>query len=190
MMDLWSDNPVLRGAVYALGAVALVGFFIWLSRPITPRSASDPTSAGTAAPAATLTVDRPATPRTSEQMILAECHPALSPNTPSPPRLDVSRFPKPSAVSLKVRFWVNGDGFVTKAFMVRGSIDDAQDQDEALHYVKGLTFQVPNTEQCRSREIEVLGEFRESPDAAGEWATLLEIHPRYTTVEGRVLESR
>ena len=191
MMDFWSENPVLRGAVYALGMVALVGFFVWLSRPSTPRSASDPaTPAGTAAPAAALPADRRAAPRTSEQMILAECHPNLSPNTASVPRFDVSRFPRPSAMSLKVRFWVNGDGFVTKAFFAGGSINDAQDQEEALHYVKGLIFQVPNTDQCRTREIEILGEFRESADAAGEWATVLEIHPRYASLEGRVLESR
>jgi hypothetical protein len=38
MMDFWSENPVLRGAVYALGVVALVGFFVWLSRPSAPRA--------------------------------------------------------------------------------------------------------------------------------------------------------
>jgi hypothetical protein len=185
MMDFWSENPVLRGAVYALGVVALVGFFIWLSRPSAPRAASDPTTAAAALPA-----DRHAAPHTSEQMILAACHPDLSPNTASVPRFDVSRFPRPSAVSLKVRFWVNSDGFVTKAFMAGGSINDAQDQEEALHYVKGLIFQVPNTDQCRTREIEIIGEFRESADAAGEWATVLEIHPRYVSLEGRVVESR
>jgi hypothetical protein len=188
MMDFWRENPVLRGAAYALGAVALVGFFVWLSRPRVPHSAGDPpTPAGMTTPATTQ--PRPAS-RTSEQMILAECHPSLGPNTPSVPRLDVSRFPRPSAVSLKVRFWVNSDGFVTKAFLAGGSINDAQDQEEALHYVKGLIFQVPDMDQCRTREIEVLGEFRESSDATGEWATVLEIHPRYATQEGRVLESR
>jgi hypothetical protein len=191
MIDFWNENPVVRGAVYALGVVALVGLFVWLSRPSTPRSASDPaTPAGMATPAATPPVDHRPAPRTSEQMILAECHPNLSPNTPSVPRFDVSRFPRPSAVSLKVRFWVNGDGFVTKAFMVGGSVNDIQDQEEALHYLKGLTFQVPNTDQCRTREIEIIGEFRESPDTSGEWTTVLEIHPRYASVEGRVLESR
>jgi hypothetical protein len=75
------------------------------------------------------------------------------------------------------------------AFMVGGSVNDIQNQEEALHYVKGLTFQVPNTEQCRTREIEIIGEFRGSPDTIGEWATVLEIRPRYASVEGRVLES-
>ncbi len=187
MMDFWSENPVLRGAVYALGVVALVGFFVWLSRPRAPRSESDP---ATATQAAALQADPRAAPRTSEQLILAACHPDLSPNTGSVPKFDVSRFPRPSAVSLKVRFWVNSDGFVTKAFMAGGSINDAQNQEEALHYVKGLIFQVPNTDQCRTREIEIIGEFRESADATGEWATVLEIHPRYASVEGRVLESR
>jgi hypothetical protein len=190
MMDFWSENPVLRGAVYALGMVALIGLFVWLSRPSTPRSTSDPATAGMATSAAALPADRRAAPRTSEQMILAECHPDLTPNTASVPRFDVGRFSRPSAASLKVRFWVNGDGFVTKAFMAGGSITDAQDQEEALHYVKGLIFQVPNTDQCRTREIEIIGEFRESADAAGEWATVLEIHPRYASLQGRVLESR
>jgi hypothetical protein len=189
MRDFWSDNPVLRGAAYALGAVAVVWLFVWLSRPDAARSASGPaTRADTAASPAVLP-DRHATPRTSEHMILAECHPELSPNTGSVPKLDVSRYPKPSAVSLKVRFWVNGDGFVTKAFAVGGSIDDRRDQEEALHYVKSLTFQVPNSDQCRTREIEIIGEFRESTDGAGEWATVLDLHPRYASVQGRVVET-
>jgi hypothetical protein len=191
MMDFWNENPVLRGAVYALGAVAVVGFFVWLSRPSAPHAASDPAAAAaTATPATAAPGDRRAPSRTSEQTILAECHPDLSPNTASVPRFDVSRFPRPSTVSLKVRFWVNGDGFVSKAFYAGGSINDPQDLEEALHYVKGLIFQVPDKDQCRTREIEILGEFRESADAAGEWATVLEIHPRYASVEGRVLEYR
>ncbi len=190
MMDLWSDNPVLRGAVYALGVVAVVCFFVWLSRPIAARSASDPaTHADAEASPAVLPADHRAIPRTSEHMILAECHPDLSPNAGSVPKLDVSRYPKPSAVSLKVRFWVNGDGFVTKAFTVGGSIDDRQDQEEALHYVKSLTFQVPNSDQCRTREIEIIGEFRESAEGPGEWATVLELHPRYASVQGKVVET-
>jgi hypothetical protein len=190
-MDFWSENPVLRGAVYALGVVALIGFFVWLSRPSASRSASDAAApSATATSAAAQPADRRATAHTSEQMILAQCHPDLSPNTASVPRFDVGRFSRPSAASLKVRFWVNGDGFVTKAFMAGGSINDVQNQDEALHYVKGLIFQVPNLDQCRTREIEILGEFRESADAAGEWTTVLEIHPRFASVEGRVLESR
>jgi hypothetical protein len=191
MMDFWDDNPVLRGAVYALSLVAVVGLFVWLSRPIAPRSADDPaTLAGVASAATGPPVGQGTAPRASEQMILAECHPNLSPNTPSIPKFDVSRFPRPSAVSLKVRFWVNGDGFVTKAFMVGGNLNDIQNQEEALHYIKGLTFQVPNTDQCRTREIEIIGEFRESPDTTGEWTTVLEIHPRYASAGGRVLESR
>jgi hypothetical protein len=189
-MDFWNENPVLRGAVYALGAVALVGFFVWLSRPNTPHAAADPAAVGAADASAAAPVERRAAARTSEQMILAECHPDLSPNTASVPRFDVSRFPRPSTVSLKVRFWVNGDGFVTKAYMAGGSVNDAQEQEEALHYVKGLIFQVPNKEQCTTREIEILGEFRESADANGEWATVLEIHPRYASVQGRVQEYR
>jgi hypothetical protein len=186
MMDLWRDNPVLRGAGYALGVVAVIGLFVWLSRPSGPRAAAEAAAASAASPAA----DEASAPqsRPNERMILAACHPELSPNTPSVPRFDVSQARTPWAISLKVRFWVNGDGFVTKAFALGGNAGNTLDAEAALQYTKSLTFQVPNDDECRTREIEIFGEFKESADAGGEWQTVLEIHPRYAMENGNVVE--
>jgi hypothetical protein len=81
-------------------------------------------------------------------------------------------------------------GVVTKAFMVGGSVSDADEQEAAIHYTKSLTFQVPDTDECRTPEIEIEGEFRESADANGEWATVLEMHPRDAYQRGRPVGNR
>jgi hypothetical protein len=185
-VSFWRESPVLRGAVYALGLVALIAFFVRLRHPGAPHA-----DAATATVAAAPEDHQAAAhPNVNEHMILAECHPDLSPNTSSPPKFDVSRAVKPWAVSLKVRFWVNADGFVTKAFLLGGTVDNAEDQEAALHYIKGLTFQTPDTDECSTREIEINGEFRESADTGGEWLTVLQIHPRYSYQDGRLVESR
>jgi hypothetical protein len=184
-MDFWRDNPVLRGAAYMLGVVAVIGLFVWLSRPAGPRAADSAAAAAASPPD-----ERPAGPQPlrNERTILAECHPDLVPNTPSVPKFDVSRAPRPWTVSLKVRFWVNSDGFVTKAFALGGNVNNSLDQEAALSYTKSLTFRVPNSDDCRGREIEILGEFKESADAGGEWQTILEMHPRYAYQDGKVIE--
>ena len=124
-----------------------------------------------------------------EGRILADCHPHLA-GSSSVPNFDVGQRPNPAAANLKVRFWVNGDGFVTQAFMTGGNVISADDREEALHYVKGLTFSVPNTAECRARQIELIGNFFESRSSMGEWATLFEVHPRYTFDGNHVVQYR
>jgi len=125
----------------------------------------------------------------SEGRILADCHPHLTGN-PSVPNFDVGERPNPAAATLKVRFFVNGDGFVTQAFVTGANVVSADDREEALHYVKGLTFSVPNTAECRARQMELIGNFLESRSSTGEWATLFAVHPRYTFDGNRVLQNR
>jgi hypothetical protein len=185
MSDFLRDNPVLRGALYALGSVALVGLFVWLCRPSARSSAPVAASAALSAPA-----DHPTArvPPKNERMILAECHPELSANTTSPPTFEVSPRIRPWAATLKVRFWVNNDGFVTKAFILGGTVDRPEDQEAALRYIKGPTFQLPNTDECRSREIEIVGDFRRTADSNGDYVTVLDIHPQYAYQDGRLVE--
>jgi hypothetical protein len=184
-MNLWTGNPVLRGAVYALAGAALIAIGFWMSHRSALRAAADTTSAVTSVPESSREAVHP---RLNEHMILALCHPELTPNNSSPPNFDVSRAPKPFAVSFKVRFWVNGYGFVTRAFALGGNVDDAGNQEAALHYTKGLIFQVPDTDECHAREMEISGEFHESADAGGQWVTVMEMHPRYTNQDGQLVE--
>lgn len=50
------------------------------------------------------------------------CHPQLSLISTSVPNIDVSNGRNPAAVRLKVRFWVNGDGFVTHVFVTGANV--------------------------------------------------------------------
>jgi hypothetical protein len=184
-MSFWSESPVLRGAVYALGCVALIAFGYSKSQRNAQGAAADDPAQKLSETAMVQTQEQPSS---NEHMILGLCHPEPSPNNSSPPNFDVSNSPKPFALSLKVRFWVNGNGFVTRAYAVRGNFNDAENQEAAVHYIKGLIFQVPATDECQAREMELNGEFHESSDGGGQWTTTLEMHPRYIAQNGRVVE--
>jgi hypothetical protein len=125
----------------------------------------------------------------SEGRILADCHPHLT-GSSSVPNFDVGDRPNPAAAALKVRFFVNGDGFVTQAFVTGANVVGTDDREEALHYVRGLTFSVPNTAECRARQMELIGNFLESRSSTGEWTTLFAVHPRYTLDGNRVVQNR
>ena len=59
-----------------------------------------------------------------------------------------------------------------------------------MHYIKDLTFSVPNTPECRARQMELIGNFVEALGSTGEWTTLTELHPRYSIVGTRVVQNR
>jgi hypothetical protein len=121
---------------------------------------------------------------------LAACHPHLNQNALSPPDFVLNERINPAAVQLKVRFWVNGDGFVTRAFVIANRVVPQADQGTALDYVQHLSFMVPNTEECQTRQMEMLGNFLESRESGGEWATVFEVHPRYSLEGNRVVQNR
>jgi hypothetical protein len=132
----------------------------------------------------------PLTPRltvVNTQTMQAECHPHLSANTDSVPNFDVSQAFNPSAIRMKVRFWVNGDGFTTNQFVENANSILPGDQTAAMDFVRHLTFGIPNTPQCHERRMEMIGTFIESMDAAGQWATLFDVHPRYYVENGVVV---
>jgi hypothetical protein len=123
----------------------------------------------------------------NSQQLQAECHPHLGPNTDSVPNLDVSRAYNPSGLRMKVRFWVDGDGFTTSPFIVSVGAVSPDDQTAALDFVRHLIFSVPNTPQCHERKMEMIGTFIESMDAGGQWTTLFDVHPRYYIENGVVV---
>jgi len=90
---------------------------------------------------------------------------------------------------LKVRFWVNGDGFVTQAFVTGSNVYTRADQEAALDYIKLLSFVVPNTVECHARKMEVIGNFLESRGSNGEWETVLDLYPRYSFDGANVVQS-
>jgi hypothetical protein len=178
--QLGRRGPLLRVTVYALGFVAIVAMLVYsMHRRKSPASAEnnsveavDSTAEGPPQPVAA--------PHISEARILAGCHPHLSPEHTSVPDIDVSERPNPAGVIVKARFWVNGDGFVTQAFLAGAYVYTQEEREDALHYIKGLTFMVPNTAECRVRQMELIGSFFEARGSSGDWATVFAVHPRYT----------
>jgi hypothetical protein len=185
-MSTLENRSLLRlGVVLAIPIVALLAVLIHFSHGNrAPPAQPESVVASSKEPTHDVAVHQP-----SEGRILADCHPHLT-VSPSVPNFDVGERPNPAAVTLRVRFWVTGDGFVTQAFVTAANVISADDREEALHYVKGLTFSVPNTAECRARQIELIGNFLESRSSMGEWATLFEVHPRYTFDGNHVLQNR
>jgi hypothetical protein len=188
------DRPFWQLALYAIGVVfAVVMMVRWTHHRNSTIDAAD------AASTAVISADAPAsaappqlqraTPVNS-QRLLAECQPHLGPNQDFVPNLDMSHVYNPSIQKLRVRFWVNGDGFTSNPFIdgaVNGMVPG--DQVAALDFVRHLTFEVPNTAQCRERHMEMIGYFLESMDAGGQWTTLFDVHPRLY-IENGVLVNR
>jgi hypothetical protein len=191
--DFGGRPPIVRICVYAVTLVATIAILVHFSRHKNPPPPAAPAATDNIAAPPSTSVDQPpgaARPHASENQILAACQPHLSTNTTSVPNIDVSEMPNPAAVRLKVRFWVNGDGFVTLAFITGAHVYTPADQEAALDYIKILTFLVPNTPECHSRKMEVIGNFLESRSSNGEWETVLELYPRYFFEGTRVVQSR
>jgi hypothetical protein len=182
---------VLRITVCALALLALIGVALQVShhRRQSPGFAESQTAADARSAALDPSEDTPSK-HISEAEILAKCHPHLGPNATMVPNINVSATANPLAVNLKVRFWVNGNGFVTQAFVIGGNVYSVEDREDALHYIRGLTFTVPNTAECRSRQMELIGNFMEARGAGGDWSTTVDLHPRYSWGDGRVIQSR
>jgi hypothetical protein len=182
---------VLRITVCILALVAMIGLVVQLThRRAPPDTVAENDSVAIDRSAAPGSAEAATPSRTNESEVLANCHPHLNSNAGSVPNVDVSAVPNPVAVRLKVRFWVNGNGFVTQAFVVGAHVYSVEDREDALHYIKGLTFTVPNTAECRTRQMELIGNFIEMRGAAGDWSTVVEMRPRYSFEGGRLVQSR
>jgi hypothetical protein len=58
-----------------------------------------------------------------------------------------------------------------------------------LDFVQHLTFSVPDSEECRTRPLEMIANFSESRQSADEWATVMEVHPVYSVDGDRVVQT-
>ena len=183
----------MRVCAYVVVLVAAIAILAHFFRHGNPSAPAAPAATDKVAAIPSTSVDQHpgvARPPTSESQILADCQPHLGTNVASVPNINVSEMPNPAAVRLKVRFWVDGDGFVTQAFVTGANVYAPADQEIALDYIKLLTFSVPNTPECHSRKMEVIGNFLESRASNGEWETVLDLYPRYSFDGTRVVQSR
>ncbi len=75
---------------------------------------------------------------------------------------------------------------LSDTIVIGANVYSVEDREDALHYIKGLTFTVPNTTECRARQMELVGNFFETRGATGDWSTVVEMHPRFSFEGGRL----
>jgi hypothetical protein len=106
------------------------------------------------------------------------------------PQIDVSQMPDPGAGHLKVHFWVNGGGLVTRELLTSGNFATPEERQAELAYTNGLIFRVPDTTECSSREMELVGDYFEMKGVTEQWATYVKLYPRLTLGNNGVVQSR
>ena len=172
-------SSVWRLALYAIGIAIAVGLLVrYVHHRHSPGDSAqvEPTSAVSASEAPR---PAPAPGHRGTAEILADCRPQLREGSTVVPNIETTDKYNMAAIKLKVRFWVNGNGFVTNAFVAGFTVATSADQEAELDFVQHLTFTVPDTQECRTRRLEMIGNFSESRESGGEWATVFEVHPLY-----------
>jgi hypothetical protein len=179
MSEFGTRPSVLRLALYAIAIAVAVGLVV---RYVHHRHSPE-VSLQKEPPRAVETPEalRPASTmhRLGPREILAGCEPHLSQGSTLVPNIEVTDRYNMAAVKLKVRFLVNGNGFVTRAFVDGFTVATAADQEAELDFVQHLTFTVPGTAECQTHPLQMIGIFSESRESGGEWATVFEVHALY-----------
>jgi hypothetical protein len=180
-VSFWRENPVFRGAVYALGAAALIVFLVLMRHPRAPRAAADtaandqPSVAVSPSPGS-----NPVVPRHVNSLeILARCQPELK-ETPSSPTFEIGEEYNRAAVQLKVHFVVDKNGFVMNPYVSGANVVTPQDQEAAIDYIRHLTFETPTAEECQTLKMQMVGNFHMSKNSNGDWITVFDVHPVYS----------
>jgi hypothetical protein len=122
-----------------------------------------------------------------DEQAQAVCHPHLL-HAPSMPQIDVAGNSAPNLGHIKIHFWVNGAGAVTREVLTAATLGTHVEQEAETSFAKQLTFSVPHTRDCQSREIELIGDFFEQREQTGSWATFVRLYPRFTIGNSGSLE--
>lgn len=183
-MNFWSENPVFRGVVYALGAVALVAFFV-MRHPGAPRAAAENNRLSVAVSPSP--VSEPVVSQHANTIeIMARCQPGIK-GFPSVPNFVVGENFNRAGVRLKLRFVVDNDGFVANAYVSGATIVSSTDQEAALDYVRHLSFETPADEECKTIKMQMVANFHMAMDSSGDWTTIFDVHPVYSFNGNRVV---
>jgi hypothetical protein len=121
---------------------------------------------------------------------LAACHPHLVHAPDIVPQVDTTNVPLPGRLHMKIHLWVNGGGLVVRSQLVTADLGTEVEQQAAVGYMRGLHFEVPESLDCRSREIELIGDVFEAPTSSGDWVTLVRVYPRLSIDAGDALRTR
>jgi len=209
---LWRNAPLWRAAIVGASVLTVATAILWVESHLTdsqgesgnaPEELVRPVAANRQNPAAHRSLDSPepaqrdVRPATNvadagavseeEEQILATCHPHLL-RAPTMPQIDVANVPEPNLGHIKMHFWVNGAGTVTRETVTSASLGTSGERQAEAEFAKQLTFSLPNTKDCRSREVEVIGDFFEQRGPSGQWATFVRLYPRLSFSSNGTLE--
>jgi hypothetical protein len=184
-VNFWKDNPVFRGIVYALGAVALIALFV-MRHPSAPRASGNQSEQSPVGVPPSPVIKPAVATHVNSVDIRARCQPELK-ETPSAPNFEVGENYNRAAVQLKVRFVVDKNGFVMNAYVTGANVVTPADQEAALDYVRHLTFEPPAAEECETIKMQMVGNFHISKDSGGDWVTIFDVHPVYSLSGDKVV---
>jgi hypothetical protein len=156
----------------------------------TPPAAPHANETGPARVVSPEPLGAPAASSDEEEQTLAACHPHLISGPTTMPQIDVLGVTQPNLAHIKIHMWVNGAGLVTRETMTEATYGTPAEQQAELNYAKVLAFSLPNTKECRGREVEVIGDVFETRDPSGKWATYVRLYPKLYFNGAGVLQHR
>lgn len=163
----------LRAVVNAAICAAMLGQLAGCSHQDNPPAPTNAVVPMPAAPAASQ-------PRESSNNVFARCAPEPKTNPDFVPTFQIAERYNQVAVQMKVRFIVDSDGFVLNAYLQGGNVVSSSDQEAGLDYVRHLTFEAPDSEECKPLKIQMVGTFHMAKDSSGDWITVFDSHPVYS----------
>ncbi len=155
---------------------------------VASAAAATASAVGVDAPAPQQTADTGVAP-VSDQQAQAACHPHLANGPDTVPQVDASNVSQPALSHMKIHFWVDGSGNVSRPQMASADFGSPLEQAAELAFVRQLMFAVPDIPDCRQRQIEVIGDVYETDNEAGGWTTLVRLYPRFSFDARGVLKS-
>jgi hypothetical protein len=196
LSSLWQRAPWWRATVAGAALATVAATVFWAEAHLSgsavvgvPASAATPVrhaqdpqlpESASSQPSRHTGSDSPGSASAEDEQTEAICHPHLLRAPASMPQIDVAKMPEPNLGHIKVHFWVNGAGMVTREVLTAATFGTVAEQQAETGYTRELTFALPNTKECQGREVEVIGDFFERRDPGGQWATYVRLYPRFT----------
>lgn len=212
--QLWRRAPVWRAVLVAAVLTSAAGIYLATqpspgpgasratATPQMPQTAptsppaADPSAAGQSQPApATRSSNHSASVASTqsseeeEEQNLAACHPGLI-QAPPMPQIDTANVAEPNLAHIKYHFWVNGAGSVVRVVKMAGNYGTPREWDAEQGFISAMRFSVPQTQSCRVREMELIGDVFETREKDGRWVSYIRLYPRLSFAPGGALQRR
>lgn len=179
-------RPLRRIAIYGVGCIAMATQLSGCGHRENP-TATGQVNRGVGAGLPVPAPQAAAAPQVNSLAILARCQPELKQSAAFVPTFEIDPRYNRAAVQLKTRFVVDRDGFVMNVYLVGTRVVSPADQEAAMDYVRHLTFETPDSEECKTIKMQMVGTFQMAKDSSDDWTTIFDVHPVYSFNGDRVV---